>query len=258
MSRKPAPLADDQHYRQHPALGGSDIRLMVRDFDSWLFHRRLKESGQVPPWLQDDEPTPAAEFGTLVHLALLQPWLYDAQAVIMPYVSSFVTKEGRQVKNDSLAKAKEIDGQVVRAEHAWAIEHLRHNFEKLFPQPIVNPDTTEIPIITHDQATGIPIKGKLDLFRDHTLYDLKTVSDWGRRKDILVSSGYHCQLAHYDALMPSERQIIIWAESVAPYRVAVEDITLLVASLGRPARRASLDRYAGIVSPQQGKARGPF
>ena len=108
-------------YRDSLALGGTDIRNMVTDFDAWLFDRKLRLDGTVLPWLQK-EPSPAAQFGTAVHMAVLEPERYDTLAVVMPYCENFALKEGRAYKADAQDKCTTPDHFIMRHEHHWAIQ----------------------------------------------------------------------------------------------------------------------------------------
>jgi len=235
-------------YRQDLALGGSDIRAMVKDFEAWLFYRKLRESGETPAWLEDST-SPAAAFGTLVHMAILEPWQYDAQAIVMPYTESFATKEGRAVKAAALSRAKEVDGFPVRQEHHYAISLMRQSFERAriaFGAPVIDPSNVEIEIFGNCSETQTPIKGKLDWKYGDTLLDLKTVSDWSKLEDVVISQGYHCQLAHYDALSPSDNLVIVWVESVPPYRCQFTRVTQISKTIGAKARSLALHKFAGV------------
>jgi hypothetical protein len=246
-------------YRASLALGGSDIRAMVADFERWHFERKLIEAGTLPEWMQRD-PSPAAEFGTLVHRALLEPW-HHAKDVVMPYVKSFALKEGKAIKAEAEAQAEHQGGIVIRHEHGWALEHIKANFQTMAAEMAlgnVTTATTEVEVwgVYH----GINTKGKLDwLHHDElmtTLIDLKTISDWSKRNDVLYASNYHCQLAHYGSMAPAATAHgIVWIESVAPYRVEYQEVPPATIQLGLLARNKALDTY---IDRRNGVKRGPF
>ena len=231
-------------YRSNPALGGSDLRNMVLDWEKWLFERELILSGQVPEWF-DKGPSPAAEFGTLVHRALLEPW-HHQKDVVMPYVRSFALKEGKTIKAEAEEQAKAQGGIVIRHEHGWALEHIKRNFQIMLAENALfetTPESTELEC--YGKVLDIPIKGKLDWLHDDILIDLKTISDWKKRQEVLFSSCYHVQLAHYESLLPKRpsQLAIIWVESVAPYRVEFQPLEDGVAQMGRIAKDKAMQRY---------------
>ena len=248
-------------YRKSLALGGSDIRNMVADFERWWFERQLVEAGTLPEWMQRD-PSPAAEFGTLVHRALLEPWKH-VDDVIMPYVKSFALKEGKQTKAEAETLAEYRGSIVIRHEHNWALDHIKSNFEQMMTANGMTPpcsDTVEVEVFGN--VDGISLKGKLDWLHTDalscTLIDLKTISDWSKRVDVLFSANYHCQLAHYADLCiqkPNDHAIV-WIESVPPYRVELEQISRSVIDLGLVARNKAIKLYADRKHPKP--KGGPF
>lgn len=243
------------NYRENPALGGTDIRAMVSDYEAWLFERKLKLAGELPPWLER-KSSPAAEFGTLVHMAILEPWLYDANAVVMPYFPNHTIKIAKDAKRKAEEEAKSRgDGFVVRHEHAWAIEQIRANINGL-PKP--EPGATEIEL--YAEHYGVKCKGKIDWLAEVKgelyLIDVKTISDFHKRGDVLFRNHYHCQLAHYSNLLEYRRpwrEAILWVESVPPYRTEFQEVESSVMELARTAWCTALQRYAN-----EGKETGPF
>jgi hypothetical protein len=230
-------------YRQSLALGGTDIRGMVTDYEAWLFERKLKEAGGLPPWLQKD-PSPAAAFGTAVHLALLEPDRYDTLAVVMPYCSNFTLKAGRDIKAEAEAQLATPDHFIMRHEHHWAISQIRKNFffalvEAQLPMPM----PSDVELERWAVRGGIECKGKLDWLTRGTVIDLKTVSDIHRIQSIKYENAYHAQLAHYAAFEDHDKTAIIWIESAAPYRVVVEPLCDEDFGFGKRAMNIALDKY---------------
>jgi hypothetical protein len=230
-------------YRQSLALGGTDIRGMVTDYEAWLFERKLKEAGDVPPWLQKD-PSPAAAFGTAVHLALLEPEKYDKYAVEMPYCPNFTLKEGRAIKAEAEAQCVTPKHFIMRQEQAWAIKQIRGNFFFAVTEaqlPLPQPGDVELE--RWAVRGGIECKGRLDWLTRGTVIDLKTVSDIHRIQNIKYENAYHAQLAHYAAFEDHDKTAIIWIESVAPYRVVVEHLGDDDRGFGKQAMTIALDKY---------------
>jgi hypothetical protein len=230
-------------YRASLALGGTDIRGMVVDYEAWLFERKLKEAGDVPPWF-DKEPSPAAAFGTAVHLALLEPDRYDTLAVVMPYCANFTLKAGRDIKAEAEAQLATPDHFIMRQEHAWAIKQIRKNFffalvEASLPMPI----PSDVELERWAVRGGIECKGRLDWLTRGIVIDLKTVSDIHRIQNIKYENAYHAQLAHYAAFDNHDKTAIVWVESAAPYRVVVEYLSNDDKDFGKQAMNIALDKY---------------
>lgn len=200
-------------YRASLAVGGSDLRLAAKDFEAWSFKRRLRLAQATPPWLED-EPTAAMEFGTAVHMAILEPERYREKAICMPYVESFAVKAGKDIKAQAIKQAEAKNGFILRAEHAWAIERIIENFEpfrSLFPGQW----STEQSLVKGS------LKGTADLLTDDYLVDLKTTRDILKIEQIVIWEKYGIQLAHYLHLFPRPKSAVVFIENEAPYRVRV-------------------------------------
>jgi hypothetical protein len=233
-------------YRESLALGGTDIRSMVCDFEAWWFDRKLKESGTVLPWLQK-EPSPAAQFGTAVHMALLEPDRYDEFSVIMSYCDNFALKEGRSIKIQAQEKCTTPEHFIMRFEHDWAIAQIRKNFFfGLTKASLEMPKESEVELEYYETRDGIDCKGKLDWLYKDTVIDLKTVSDINRISDIKYQNAYHAQLAHYAQLAKVDKTTIIWIESAAPFRVIIESLNEEDRTLGKHAMQNALKSYAKV------------
>lgn len=236
-------------YRANTALGGSDIRAMVQDFDAWLFERELRLKGEWPEFMERTS-SPAAEFGTLVHQALLEPTEYRKNIILTEPVS-FATKAGKALK----AEAEEKGVSIVKQEQAWAIEQIEAHWRKeIYKKELSLPLPKEVEVEKYAQAYGIDCKGKLDWLTFDTLFDLKTIGQFHKRHDVLYANAYHAQLAHYAALCeeaPSQVGII-WIESVAPFRVEVQNLQQEEWDFGKQARELAIKRYAEHLAGEVG------
>ena len=234
------------NYRCHPAISGTDARLMVKDFEAWAFNRRLKLNNEVPVWLVD-EPSEAMQFGTAVHMALLEPEEFRRKAVIMPYVESFAVKAGREIKMDALERAMALDGGfVLRQEHAWAIEQIAINFAPVRAQ-FEGPWFTEVQ--TFGAYKGYATKGTVDAFTNECLVDLKTTRDVTRISETIASERYNIQIAHYLHLMPAASAAYIFIENTPPFRVVPlrmteQEVEMAVTAWGMAMDRAIDDGLA--------------
>lgn len=227
------------NYRCHPAISGTDARLMVKDYEAWAFQRRLKLNNEIPAWLVD-EPSEAMQFGTAVHMALLEPEEYAKRVVIMPYVESFAVKAGREIKLGALESAMAIEGGfVLRQEHAWAIEQIARNFEPVKAE-FDGPWFTEVQ--TFGAYEGHAVKGTIDAFNKWWLIDLKTTRDVTRLRETIASERYNIQLAHYLHLMPAASAAFIFIENAAPFRVSVIRLNEEEIDMATTAWRMAMDR----------------
>lgn len=227
-------------YRSSLALGGTDARLIAKDFDAWLFKRRLVEAGELPPWMRD-EPSEAQNFGTAVHMAILEPERFERECVAMPYVESFVRKEGKDVKERALADAKERGGFVLRHEQAWALGHIRANFRAAIEH---DPSKVgEVEKVVFGSLDGVACKGAIDWLLDGTVYDLKTTRDITRVSYTFADERYGVQLAHYARLAGAHRAGIIWVENQAPFRVRLQLLDPEEFGLQITAHHMAMERY---------------
>lgn len=236
------------NYRQHPGIGGTDIRAAIADYDKWRYMRQLKQQEPDSPWLESEKPSPAMELGTLIHTALLQPWVYDADAVIMPPVKSFATLDGKRTRRAAEAEAKDKGGFIVRHEHNLMIAELRKNWEPVIRSLClegIGPDETELEL--YGTRHGIACKGMADLIIDGcVLADLKTISNWTRRRDAIDGAHYNAQLAHYLDLAQVKPPAcaIIFAETEPPFRVELVIVSPESIDRGLEARNQVLKRLA--------------
>jgi hypothetical protein len=237
-------------YRQSLALGGTDARLIAKDFEAWWFRRQLVERGELPPWMQD-EPSEAQSFGTAVHMALLEPLKFAARCVPMPYVESFALKAGKTIKEEHLAKAREVsEGFILRAEHKWAIEHIERNANKAMQEAFgYTPPArglVEVPFFA--SLNGVECKGQPDWLLDGLVVDIKTTRDMARTRQTFADERYGIQLAHYARLSNGTGAAIVWVENVAPFRCEVQILDPEEFVMAMNAHAMALERYKDASS----------
>ena len=246
-------------YRAHTGIGGTDVREMLADFERWHYLRKLRLS-DPDSWLLDDAPTASQQLGTLVHMGLLQPWLYDAQGVVMDYTRSFATIEGKNIKKKAQARATEIEGFPIRQEHDFIVRELRPAWisalSSLKIPYTLDPKIVEVEL--YGSHEGVACKGMADLLIDgEILIDLKTTTQWSKRRELIEGYHYHAQLAHYAALttLPPRRTAVIFAEVEPPFRCEAIELPPELQARGLIARNGVLARLA--EKPAKG-SRGPF
>jgi len=210
-------------YRKSFAISGTDASRASKDFEAWAFERKLKLDGDIPPWLQD-EPTSAMNFGTAVHMAILEPQVYAEKAIVMPYVESFALKAGKTIKEEHEAKAREIGGILLKCEEGWAIEKIRKSWASYCQSVFPLGSTVTVEQELYGVHQGVQLKGRLDALCNGTLIDLKTTRDIHKAEQLVVWERYNVQLAHYAHLAGVFQLKIVFVENIMPYRIKVVDV----------------------------------
>jgi hypothetical protein len=145
--------------------------------------------------------------------------------------------------------ADERGGFTVREEAHWAIEHLRKNFAFVVER-CKGLDASKVEQVYYKDLQGVPCKGRVDAITSDLLFDLKTVSDWSRRDQVMLSEHYGVQLVHYARVADFKGHLaIVWAESKPPYRVDMWQISLDHISRAEHAHDYALQTYTKSLSP---------
>lgn len=199
------------------------------------------------------EPTEAMEFGTAVHLAVLEPDRFAEECVVAPKVDRRY-KEGKAEWAAFLALA---DGKVVlSADDYAACEAMR---DAVWAHPIAaellaGAGHSEVGAVWTDAETGQDCKALIDRIGTHAgwtwLVDLKTCRDAAPipfRRDV-ETQRYHAQAAMTmdgcEVLAPRNRRFCwIAVEKDAPHCVAVYEAPLLMLEAGKVRYRRWLRSY---------------
>lgn len=141
------------------------------------------------------EKTSAMDFGTAVHLALLEPHLFDEKVIV---VESKLTKE---------AKAKKDQGILLSCDEKDKLDTMCDNFFASSASQILKDAKKEVEFFS--KWHSISVKGKMDAvippcekFPEGVIIDIKTTSA-GDLKEIqssIVKYKYHLQAAFYSKL----------------------------------------------------------
>lgn len=211
---------NEQEYRAHDGIGGSDARAMAMDFDKWAFEREMQRQGL--PWAERKD-TAATAFGTAMHMACLEPEKFESNVVEMEYCPNFTLKAGRAIKDEAKEKAaQKPEGFVLKAEEAWAIRKIQANFQSLFGVP----DASSVEQKYFGEHKGLKLKGMVDwLSSAGVVLDLKSTRDYFKNEKNLLAECYHVQLYHYALLAGKKEAGIIWIEKAPPFRVEVRVLT---------------------------------
>lgn len=176
------------------------------------------------------QPTPAMRLGDAVHVAVLQPDLFESRYIVQPNIDRR-TKAGKEEWNAFLA---ENDGKRILTPDEWAqclaIRDAVHS------HPVARrlvTGRTELSAVWQERWYGVMCKGRFDAVPDGlgVIVDLKTTSDASPRafsRDVF-RLGYHIQGAMY--LMGAQILglkvdlfAIVAVEKEPPYAVAVYNV----------------------------------
>ena len=205
-------IIHDETYAEHPALSQSGAKELLRSPRHFLEYLNRDRS----------EQTPAQRLGTLIHLASLQPAVFDATIVVAPECDKR-TKEGKEIWaafQSSLKPGQEAitqkDGELVTNVSIAA----RAGLDKLMKDYEGVSMETEVPMV--GRVNGTDIKGRLDAIittKDgrKIVVDIKTTTDAGTPfvRDI-ANYLYFLQAAWYTTLAHADEFIILAVEKDAP------------------------------------------
>lgn len=207
-----APDMTEQQYRAHEGLGSTQLKNVL---------------GFGSPGAK------AANFGTAVHLAALEPQRFADEVRILPKFSGRGAKAAREEYMD--ANADKL--LLTASEYEMAMELLEafqvHPIGRVLEHQAA---VFETPILCEDAETGIKLKSKPDIRCKHIVYNLKTAADASvaefERKGggRLWRMGYAQQAAHeLDAAaalgIESPVYCIVAVQKTRPVRLAVYEIS---------------------------------
>ena len=202
--------------------------------DAYSTHAGLSQSGakellrspaHFKQYLERDrsEQTPAQRLGTLIHLAALQPKVFDATIVVAPECDKRTTagKEIWASFQSSLKPGQEAisqkDGELVTNVSIAA----RAGLDKLMKDLDGEYMITEVPMV--GRVNGTDIKGRLDAIittkaGKRIVVDIKTTMDAGAEsfgRDI-ANYKYFLQQAWYTTLAHADQFVFLAVEKDAP------------------------------------------
>jgi exodeoxyribonuclease VIII len=191
----------DEEYLNHHGLSQSGAKELLRSPAHYIAYLDRDRT----------EQTPAQRLGTLIHLASLQPKVYDSTIVVAPDCDKR-TKEGKEIWSSfqsSLKPGQEAisqkDGELVTNVSIAA----RAGLDKLMKDFDGESMITEVPMV--GRINGTDIKGRLDAIittkaGKRIVVDVKTTMDAGAdsfSRDIanykyFLQSSWYMTLAHAD------------------------------------------------------------
>ena len=204
----------------------------------------------LDPNRQPEQPTKALIQGNAVHVAILEPYKFQADFAVMPDFNGR-TNDGKEQKRLWLASNE--GKTIIDLETYDLCMRLR---DSVYSHPaaasLLSMGKAEETIFFTDPDTGAPCKCRPDwLTPDNLIVDLKTTDDaspegFGRSA---VKYRYHVQSAFYSAGYELDRGyapegfIFIAVEKTAPFQVAVYHADEATLQLGRDTYIPELHRY---------------
>lgn len=239
--------ADDYHRVE--ALSQSGARKLLRS----PAHYVLERTGPAAP-------TPAMQFGTSVHTAVLEPGKVGEQIAILPDVDRR-TKEGKaafaEFEEKNRGKIFLSSDDAVRL--GACVDAVRSHPAAV---RLLKDAEVELSLFWRDGKYDVPCKGRLDIRSLGGITDLKTTSDASPEAFARSAASffYHCQAAHY--FSGCEHVIgetpaffaIIAVETEPPHAVAVYTMPSNAIMAGMRLMDKALARYAECI--KSGKWQG--
>lgn len=175
-----------EDYHKHTAVGSSSLRTIINRSPAHYLYDKTHPS----------ESTPTQLFGQAIHAAILEPDLFEQNAVIKPEFAG----TGSRAKSDEWHLANH-GKMILKREQFEAIQGiLKAIKDHPLAAKIVGAGRAEESLFWIDPDTGIECKARFDFRHDgQFIVDAKSTLDASYasfRKDI-ANYGYHIQAAHY-------------------------------------------------------------
>lgn len=196
-----------KEYHATPSLTSGGLRDFIRSPALYADRR----AGLIP-----SKTSPAMHFGTVFHLAVLEPEKYAASVVVRPDDLTYTTKEGKAWREGN--KDREI---LTVKDH----ERLTLMLQRMPPDAgrMLSSGRSEVTI--RNKIGGFDAQCRADHWDrpGRMLYDLKTIGAIEKIEREIYDRGYHIQGRFYQRIIEAETGILptlrlIFAESAPPYR----------------------------------------
>lgn len=176
-----------EDYRAIPAANSHALMPMLRSPAHYLERRNAPE----------EPATPAKQFGTILHSALLEPGLFRERVRLAPDVNKR-TKAGKEEWENFLFCVGPQDF-ILKPDQAEAVERM---LVKVAGHPVANllrDGASEVTALWVDKETGLDCKARFDYLQAGFVIDVKTTRDASR--DAFARDAYRfmydIQAAHY-------------------------------------------------------------
>jgi exodeoxyribonuclease VIII len=213
-----------------------------------------KSAAHYKAWLDainegDQKDTPALKIGRLVHLASLQPRVFNETVHIEPDVDRR-TKDGKAVYEAFKASLKEGD-ETVDSETYAMIDAIAQSVEQAFASLKVQADHWKVEQTYTKDYNGVTIKGRPDLVtrilgsEATYIFDVKTCQSAepsAFAKDV-ANYKYHLQDAFYSELVGTENVFFIAVEKEPPYAYRIYSLDAAAKSEGKALMNDAVATY---------------
>jgi exodeoxyribonuclease VIII len=217
-------IMPEKEYHAHPALGASNLRRFIQS------PLKYKYEQQFPA--EDDSH--CLEFGSAVHLAVLQPSQFANNVAVQPKFDRR-TKAGKEGFEEFLRtvdpnKILMSEGDIAKCANISNAIHASALWKN-----IVLPTKPKFEVSIFQTLCGVDCKARFDILPTlgHLLVDLKTTksaSKWSFRNSI-VQYGYHIQAAYYSMIYEAEFGVepsgfaFLAVEKTGPYDFAMHELS---------------------------------
>lgn len=223
---------DEQTYRAAPGVNISNLKKMARTPAHYL-------AGVQYPL----EPTETMEFGTLVHLAVLEPNRLAQSYVVRPDGLDFRSKEGKAWK-----EAQTV--QILTPEQDHALQGITRTIQTHpTAASVLAGGQKEVSVFRHHRDTRLLLKGRIDCLTEdangfRTIIDVKTTQDAspGEFARSVAKFRYDAQAAFYMDLTDAEFFLFVAVEKEPPYGVGVYQLDAAAIENGRRSYETWLQR----------------
>jgi exodeoxyribonuclease VIII len=189
------------------------------------------------------ESTDAMEFGSMFHMAVLEPGLFNST------YESTNCNDKRTTAYKTAAKAIEANGRIpIEEKTVTQLMLMKDAMWNSFPGFLpLRGGTAEASIIYTDD--GVQCKCRIDYLGDDAIIDLKTTTDASANgfQDSVFKFGYHRQQAHYQRpfeLAGTPKRMYFWAvEKEPPYLNAIYELDEAALIVGRAEREKLMALY---------------
>ncbi|MCB1918620.1 MAG: PD-(D/E)XK nuclease-like domain-containing protein [Candidatus Competibacteraceae bacterium] len=194
----------------------------------------------LDPHRQEQKPSAAMQFGTLVHCLSLTP---------LQFGDEFVIDTGNRRTKDGKARyaALAATGKIVITPNDF--ERVQAIVAALKADPdarkLITSGKKERTIIQSRQAGLLPLKARLDVHQEEKRHvvELKTIYDLNLIETAMTRYRYPLSAAFYADLSDSLRVTFVFVQTREPYEVQLLEMTKAMLAEGRNQWRTALDRF---------------
>jgi hypothetical protein len=224
---------DATTYRNTEGISASDIKWILPPRTPAHYH--AYKTGLIKR-----EETRALVLGTLCHLAVLEPEQLPTAFAVRPAGLDFRTKDGKAWRD------AQGDKPILDETEAAMLDGMSKSVAA-HPAAAALLDGAQREVsLFKEHRTGLRLKGRLDVLGNGYVADVKTAEagDAGGFAAAVFKYGYHVQAAMYCQLAGVERFSFITVEKVAPFAVAVYDLSAKALQVGLNSLNYALDTIA--------------